>query len=251
MTKAVLELDQVTKRLQNQTLLQPISLALLPGGVLALCGGNGAGKSTLLRMIAGISQPSGGTVRVNGLQWTSNRIAYADSIGYMPDDFQFGGTLSAVETLQFYASLRGVKQARVLELLDTVGLADVRHKPVTAFSKGMRQRLLFAQAMLAKPPLLLLDEPTNGLDPYWMETFAGLVRQLASARQAIVFSTHQLHVAEKTADQIVFLDAGEVRFQGRIQKLREKYRNDGGLYGAFSDFVVPAGPSEPKEVKRT
>ncbi|GIP40440.1 hypothetical protein J31TS4_37200 [Paenibacillus sp. J31TS4] len=238
MPEPILELHEVTKRIEKQTLVEPVTLTVATGSVLALCGGNGAGKSTLLRMIAGISQPSGGTVRIRGQQWASSRRAYADSIGYMPDDFQFGSALTAQETLEFYAALRGVKRARVLELLETVGLSDVRRKPVTSFSKGMRQRLLFAQAMLAKPPLLLLDEPTNGLDPYWMDAFAGLVRQVAADGQAVVFSTHQLNVAELVADQVVFLDAGVVRFSGSVRQLKEQYRNAGGLYGAFRDFVI-------------
>lgn len=233
-----LELEQVTKKIKKQTLVQPISFTLEPGRVLALCGGNGAGKSTILRMIAGISRPSGGSIRINGMDWTRRRKECARSIGYMPDDFQFGDALTALETLRFYGSLRDVTGERVNELLRMTGLEEVRHKKVSAFSKGMRQRLLFAQAMLAKPPVLVLDEPTNGLDPYWMDSFSALVRQSAEDGIAIVFSTHQLNVAEQTADQVVFLDAGYARYSGPVAPLKERYQNNGGLYGAFADLVV-------------
>lgn len=233
----VLELEQVTKSIKKQTLVQPVSFSLEPGRVLALCGGNGAGKSTILRMIAGISRPSGGTIRINGLDWSRDRKVCASSIGYMPDDFQFGEALTAQETLRFYGSLHDVSGERVDELLAMVGLEEVRGRKVSTFSKGMRQRLLFAQAMLAKPPLLILDEPTNGLDPYWMDAFADLVRRSAADGQTVVFSTHQLNVAEQTADQVVFLDAGHARYTGPVAPLAEQYRHQGGLYGAFSALV--------------
>lgn len=238
MTDKVLQLEKVTKTMKKQTLVQPVSFSLEPGEVLALCGGNGAGKSTVLRMITGIIKPSAGSIRVNGLPWAKNRKSCADSIGYMPDDFHFGDALTAQETLQFYASLRNVPKERVTELLQLTGLEEVRHKKVSAYSKGMRQRLLFAQAMLAKPPLLVLDEPTNGLDPFWMDSFSALARQSAKNGQAIVFSTHQLNVAEQTADQVIFLDAGQVRYSGSADQLKQQYRDAGGLYGAFSDLVI-------------
>ncbi|UNK18187.1 heme ABC exporter ATP-binding protein CcmA [Paenibacillus sp. N3/727] len=238
MSDKVLQLEEVTKIIKTQTIVQPVSFSLEPGDVLALCGGNGAGKSTILRMITGIVKPTAGTIRVNGLQWAKDRKTYADSIGYMPDDFQFGDALTAQETLQFYASLRNAPKERVTELLQMTGLKEFRHKKVSAYSKGMRQRLLFAQAMLARPPLLILDEPTNGLDPYWMDSFSTLVRQNAKEGQTIVFSTHQLNVAEQTADQVIFLDAGQVRYSGSADQLKQQYRNTGGLYGAFSDLVA-------------
>ncbi|MGM1045491.1 MAG: heme ABC exporter ATP-binding protein CcmA [Bacillota bacterium] len=238
MSDKVLQLEEVTKSIKTQTIVQPVSFSLEPGDVLALCGGNGAGKSTILRMITGIVKPTAGTIRVNGLQWAKDRKTYADSIGYMPDDFQFGDALTAQETLQFYASLRNAPKERVTELLQMTGLKEFRHKKVSAYSKGMRQRLLFAQAMLARPPLLILDEPTNGLDPYWMDSFSTLVRQNAKEGQTIVFSTHQLNVAEQTADQVIFLDAGQVRYSGSADPLKQQYRNAGGLYGAFSDLVA-------------
>ncbi|WP_052036309.1 ATP-binding cassette domain-containing protein [Tumebacillus flagellatus] len=137
--------------------------------------GNGAGKSTLIKMVVGISRPTTGTIRVQGLEWRRNREEYARRIGFMPDDFQFSGGMSAWETLCFYSGLRGVGKQRAAEVMDIVGLTEAGQKQVSAFSKGMRQRLLLAQALLARPALLVLDEPTNGLDPYWMESLAGFV----------------------------------------------------------------------------
>lgn len=233
----VLEVDQVGKTIGRTTLLEPCSLLAARGEIIALCGGNGAGKSTLIRMIAGISLPSQGTIRLRGATWSENRAAYAESIGYMPDEFQFGSALTAGETLRFYASLRGVPDSTVHELLMRVGLKDVQKRKVSTFSKGMRQRLLFAQAMLAKPALLLLDEPTNGLDPFWMEEFGRLIRAAAATGQTVVFSTHQLNIAEAYADRALFMDAGVVRYEGEVRELARAYQDQGGLYGAFNALV--------------
>lgn len=233
MSSLCLELNQVSKVVGNKTIVEPLSLSLNSGRVLALCGGNGAGKSTILKMVVGISRPSTGTIRVLGLEWESQRERYAKQIGFMPDDFQFSGGLNAWDTICFYAGLRGVGKQRAADVLEIVGLTEARDKLVSRFSKGMRQRLLFAQALLAEPALLVLDEPTNGLDPYWMESLADLLVQLKAAGQSVLFSTHQLDVAEEVADEVIFLNQGNVISQGSVQSFQEQYGTD-GLKAAFS-----------------
>jgi len=229
----VLQVSDLHKKIGKQPIIHSVNLRISRGQVLTLCGGNGAGKSTILRMIAGITQPTSGVIEVNGRKWKENRTAYAQQIGYMPDDYLFGQGLSAEETLMFWASLRKVSKARVLETLELVGLADVRRKPVSSFSKGMRQRLLFAQALLAKPALLIMDEPTNGLDPYWMDSFVELVRYAKREGHAVLFSTHQLGVAESAADHVVFLKEGRIAEEGTAESFRKAY-GPGGLQAAFS-----------------
>lgn len=232
---SVLELHYVTKTIGKRPIVQPISLTVPPGEVLALCGGNGAGKSTILRMIAGIIQPTAGTIKVKGCERRKNRKAYADHIGYMPDDFLFGQALSAKETILFYAALRGVPKAKALQTLERVGLGEVRNKSAASYSKGMRQRLLFAQALLADPALLLLDEPTNGLDPFWMEAFVKFIIELKEAGQTVVFSTHQLEIAEQVADRVLFLNEGQVMYSGYTHEYRDKY-GKAGLSAAFTEL---------------
>lgn len=121
----------------------------------------------------------------------------------MPDDYQFNHGLSA-EDSEFWAALRKIprRKSRVEEVLALVGLEDKRKGLVNTFSKGMRQRVLFAQALLAKPPLLIMDEPTNGLDPFWMNEFVNLLQGIKKEGYSVVFSTHQLEIADKIADQI-------------------------------------------------
>lgn len=232
----MLELNGVTKTIGKTDIVHPVSLELKSGKILALCGGNGAGKSTLLRMIAGITQPTAGTLKVNGLEQKKSRKAYAESIGYMPDDFHFNQPLSAMETLLFYAKLKGVSSDKAMQTLEQVGLTDARDKPATAYSKGMRQRLLFAQALLADPPLLVLDEPTNGLDPFWMGAFVGFMTELKKAGHTVVFSTHQLHVAEEVADQVVFLADGRILRSGPLHKFKQEFPSS-GLNGAFAELL--------------
>lgn len=235
MAEPILRLLHVEKTIQKHTIIRDININVEQGQVIALCGGNGAGKSTILRMIVGILQPTQGEIVVNGLKWRTNRTKYAEQVGYMPDDYLFGQGLSAKETLSFWASLRKVSKQRVQETLRTVGLHEVQHKSVASFSKGMRQRLLFAQALLARPPLLVMDEPTNGLDPYWMDSFVELVRTAKREGHTIIFSTHQLQVADAVADGVIFLKEGRIEREGAIDKFRQT-EGLSGLQAAFTSI---------------
>lgn len=190
----------------------------------------GAGKSTVLRMLAGILQPTSGEIIVNKMRWSKERKRYSEQIGYMPDDYHFNQGLTAEEVLQFWAALRNVPKERVTEVLTMVGLADQKKKRVTTFSKGMRQRVLFAQALLAKPPLLIMDEPTNGLDPFWMQEFVNLIKQIKEEGHMVVFSTHQLEIADEVADHIVFMNQGRHVGDGSTEEFREQF---GSLHAAF------------------
>lgn len=227
--------DQVNKVFKGKNVIYDTNLRIERGEAVALCGGNGAGKSTLLRMLAGILRPSGGRISVNGINWKDDRRRYAQMIGYMPDDYRFSPGLTAMETMLFWARLRGLDKARVKEVLELVGLSETGTKPVASFSKGMRQRILFAQALLASPPLIIMDEPTNGLDPFWMETFTELVRQTVASGQTVIFSTHQLQIAEVLADRIVFLRDGRVVLDGKKEEIHEKYGTS-GLQEAFGEL---------------
>ena len=240
MAKPMVRLDGITKKMKKQVIIEGLNLQIEEGQIVALCGGNGAGKSTILRMIAGISHPDSGKITVGGLQWKNNRKRYADLIGYMPDDFRFSQGLTAFETLAFWAALRGVPRRRVKELLQEVGLEDTGKKSVSSFSKGMRQRILFAQALLAKPPVVLMDEPTNGLDPYWIESFVRMVKETAASGQTVIFSTHQLHVAEALADRIALLRGGQIELEGTAADIRAQL-GASGLQAAFAEWFGLTG----------
>ncbi|RCX23743.1 ABC-type multidrug transport system ATPase subunit [Fontibacillus phaseoli] len=224
--------SNLIKKIKGQTIVQEISFQLEEGSIVGLCGGNGAGKSTVLRMIAGILQPTSGEIVVNRIQWKNDRKKFAEQMGYMPDDFQFPQGMTAQEILSFWAALRKVPEQRVHEVLSFVGLADKKNKPVSSFSKGMRQRVLFAQSILAKPALLIMDEPTNGLDPYWMKEFVNLIRMVKSEGQTVLFSTHQLDIAEELADYVIFLHEGQNCGEGAVEEYRQLF-GDYPLHKAF------------------
>lgn len=239
MTEWIVQMEHVQKTIADQVIIEDFNLQAASGQVIALCGGNGAGKSTLLRMLAGIIRPTAGKITVCGLQWQEKRMEYASKVGYMPDDYRFSAGLTALETMQFWAKLKGLPRQRATEVLSQVGLSETGRKPVTSFSKGMRQRIMFAQAMLAKPPLLLMDEPTNGLDPYWMDSFVRLVRQIADEGTTIIFSTHMLEIAEALADRIVFLRNGKAEIAGTPEQIRQQIGSD-RLQDAFRQiFGIP------------
>jgi len=238
---AFVHIEGIQKSIKKQPIIQQFSLRGQKGEVIALCGGNGAGKSTILRMIAGINQPDKGEIAVGGIRWRDNRKLYAEQIGYMPDDYRFSPGLTALETLRFWAKLRGLDHARAAEALAEVGLEGAAGRPVSSFSKGMKQRVVFAQALLAHPPLIIMDEPTNGLDPYWMESFIALVRRAAASGQTVIFSTHQLEIAEALADRVVFVQGGAAAFDGSVEQLKQEHGPDAlqhafaGLFGIKRD----------------
>jgi len=224
------QVTDVSKTMKGKQLVQNISFQIRPGQSVALCGGNGAGKSTVLRMIVGIMRPTSGDIVVNSLRPWAERKRYAELVGYMPDDYQFNQGLSAEETLQFWADLKRVSSSRVDDVLATVGLDTKRKQRVTTFSKGMRQRLLFAQSLLSKPALLVMDEPTNGLDPFWMRELVQLLKEFKREGQMVIFSTHQLEIAEEVADEVVFMNEGQNVGTGPTATFREQF---GSLYHAF------------------
>ncbi|MCM3667843.1 ABC transporter ATP-binding protein [Mesobacillus maritimus] len=207
--------EDVSKVYKNKTALQPCSFVATEGTCVVLCGGNGAGKSTMLQIIAGVLTPSSGTTLINEIDMKHARENYLKEIGFMPDDFHAQEMMTVEEFLRFYGSLRKVSHERIDEVISLIGLQEKKTELVKRLSKGMRQRLLFGQSILAKPTVLLLDEPTNGLDPYWVNQFVTILNEMKKSGTIIVFSTHMMDVAAETGDLILFMQQGEV-----IQKIQ-------------------------------
>lgn len=231
MGTAKIKIENLSKSIRKLKIVKPISYQLERGKILALCGGNGAGKSTLLRMITGLIQPTTGTVMINGFDQKEDEQQFLNTFGYMPDNFNFQPSMNGKETINFFAQLRKIEQDRVAKMIDRVGLTEHLTKRMATFSKGMQQRLLLAQAMLSSPDVLILDEPTNGLDPYWINELGVLLDEARQNDQTIIFSTHDLHIAETIADEVIFLNEGKVMSNGPV----EKYK-DVGLYKTFQNM---------------
>lgn len=203
-------INGVSKKFKDKWALHPLSLQVQAGECIALIGGNGAGKSTLLHIIAGISAPFEGKVTLENETCTKNRKRYVSMIGYMPDEFHAQNSLTVMEFLTFYGRLRNVTDIRIREVIEFIGLEDKKYEEVRNLSKGMRQRLLFGQAYIAKPKLLILDEPTNGLDPIWINTFIKRLNKIKREGTSIIFSTHMMDVAAEVADRILFMEKGKL-----------------------------------------
>ncbi|WP_404328148.1 ABC transporter ATP-binding protein [Mesobacillus maritimus] len=202
--------DGVSKVYKKKTALHPCSFEANEGTCVVLCGGNGAGKSTLLQIIAGILDPSSGKTSINEQEIKYAREKYLEEIGFMPDDFHAQEMMTVEEFLRFYGSLRKVKSERINEVMRLIGLEGKKGELVKSLSKGMRQRLLFGQSILARPMVLLLDEPTNGLDPYWVNQFVTILKEIKKNGTIIVFSTHMMDVAAETGDTVLFMKQGKV-----------------------------------------
>lgn len=226
-----IDIKDLTKKVKKKELITPITHQLQSGKILALCGGNGAGKSTLIRLITGLMSPTTGEVSINGFTKRKDKTKFTNEFGYMPDDFEFQKSITCNETIRFYAKLKKIDNTRTMEVIEEVGLSDKLSEKVGTFSKGMNQRLLLAQALLAKPELLILDEPTNGLDPYWVNEFSEMMLRAKENGQTVIFSTHDLYVAEEIADEVMFLKDGKVISKGAVVDY-----NDVGLYETFQQL---------------
>ncbi|MBO8171194.1 MAG: ABC transporter ATP-binding protein [Bacillaceae bacterium] len=219
----ILEVNDVSKSIKKKTLLSPLSFRVYPGECLSLCGGNGAGKSTLIRMISGLLTPTTGHIQINGKSRSRMTPQERSVFGYMPDHLLFPENMTALDILHFYGKLKGVPGEQVYLALDRVGLTEVARQRVGGFSKGMNQRLLFAQAILGRPRLLVMDEPTNGLDPDWVRTFENLIQTIKNDGTAILFSTHDLHVVEQVADRVIFLRDGRTLLNETVPHIQDEY----------------------------
>ena len=218
---SVISVHNVAKRYGATTALRDVSLDLDEGQTVALVGHNGAGKTTLFKLMLGLARPTAGSVRVLSEDpLTPAGRAARIGIGYLPESVVFSNSLTGRETLRFYASLKSRPASECDVLLERVGLAEAAHKRVGTYSKGMRQRLGLAQALLGAPRLLFLDEPTTGLDPLVRQSFYELVGELRGRGVTALLSSHALSELEARIDHVVILHRGVVLAAGSLDKLR-------------------------------
>ncbi|MAL99087.1 MAG: copper ABC transporter ATP-binding protein [Alteromonadaceae bacterium] len=214
------EIKAVHQRYGRLTVLQDLNLDLAEGEVLGLFGHNGAGKTTSMKLILGLLSPSDGQVRVLGGQ--PNDKAVKRQLGYLPENVIFYPQLSGRETLRHFARLKGAALAQVDELLQQVGLSAAASRRVKTYSKGMRQRLGLAQALLGEPRLLLLDEPTVGLDPIATQDLYHLIDRLRRQGTSIIICSHVLPGVEAHLDRAAILAGGRLQAVGALAELRDE-----------------------------
>ncbi|GIU49198.1 ABC copper transporter ATPase NosF [Shewanella sairae] len=200
--------------------LQDVSFEVPRGQTMALLGHNGAGKSTLIKIMLGLIKPSAGEVRVleQNLFGLAKRADL--KIGYLPENVSFYDKLTGKEILSYFAALKGVTSTRVKQLLQEFGLEYAQDRALKTYSKGMKQRLGFAQAILSDPELLLLDEPTVGLDPVASKFLYGKIAELKQQGCGVIVCTHELSLIENNIDIGLILAKGQVLAQGSLADLR-------------------------------
>ncbi|MBR8653266.1 ABC transporter ATP-binding protein [Achromobacter sp. Marseille-Q0513] len=213
----------VGKRYGAHHAVQDLDLQLRQGECVALAGHNGAGKSTLIKLILGLIRPSAGRVALFGHDAHSPRAASLRArVGYLPETVALHPSMTGAETLAFYARLKRQPLSANAALLERVGIAAASGRRVGGYSKGMRQRLALAQALLGEPQVLLLDEPTTGLDPASRQLFYRIVAELRAAGATILLSTHALSELAGHADRVVVMKAGRKIADGTLSELRRR-----------------------------
>lgn len=218
MTNSTLAVQSVTKRFKSHTAVDQVSFALQPGERVALLGHNGAGKTTLFKMILGFLKRDGGDISVLEAAPGSNNARCGTA--YLPESVAFPSALTGEEVVRFYARLKGGNVADAVALLERVGLADAARRRVGTYSKGMRQRLGLAQALIGKPRLVLLDEPTTGLDPISRQNVYQLIGEIAEQGATVLLSSHALTELEARTDRILILSKGQLVADDELASLR-------------------------------
>ncbi len=219
------EIEHVTKTFGQHVAVNDLSLQVPAGAIYGFIGPNGSGKTTTLRMIMHILHPDTGSIRVLGEE-TLN--AANDRVGYLPEERGLYKQMKVRDVLRFYAALKGDRNPRqaIDAWLDRMGLSAWADKKVETLSKGMAQKVQFIATIVARPDLIILDEPFSGLDPVNMDVLRDAVLSLRREGATVIFSTHDMHVAEKMCDSIFMIYRGKKVLDGSLQSIRASYGAD-------------------------
>jgi ABC-2 type transport system ATP-binding protein len=246
MPKAI-EVDNLVFRYHLTEVLHRISFCITSGEVVGLLGPNGAGKSTTLKILTGILTPGAGLVRVNGFQLPEQTIEAKRIIGYVPESARLYESLTAQEYLELIGRLREIEEKalkqKIFTLLDIFDLAKQRTNRLATFSKGMRQKVLIAAALLHDPPILLLDEPLTGLDVSSSLVMKDLLSALSREGKAVLYSSHVLDVVERVCNRVLIIHEGNLIADGTLDSLKDQTRGS-TLEDVFRQLTHTAG-TEP------
>jgi len=220
MMTSTLTISALTKRFGEVAALTGVSLSVAPGERVALLGHNGAGKSTLMKIILGLIPATSGQVSI--CDAAPGSPAARRAVAYLPENAAFHPALTGLEQIKHYLALRGESPALAMPLLEKVGLGQAARRRIGTYSKGMRQRVGLAQALIGHPRLLVLDEPTSGLDPISRREFYALLDDLAANGASILLSSHALTEVEARTDRIVILSKGRLVAEGSLPDLRRR-----------------------------
>jgi len=219
----MLQASNLTRHFANITALDSVDLAVEQGQVRGLLGPNGAGKSTAIRIVCGVLSPSAGSVIINGVNLLDDPVCAKSLIGYLPEGAPLPSELRCIDYLVFIGRLYGLVRQRYMHAISEwshrCGIDDVIHQTIGTLSRGYRQRLGLAGALIHKPKLVILDEPSTGLDPGQSASFRNLVREVATD-SAVLYSSHNLSEVEATCDEVSILCGGRKVAQGTFESLQ-------------------------------
>ncbi len=227
MNNKIIELVDLTKQYGSFTAVDHLNLTVHKGEIFGLLGPNGAGKSTTILMMLGLTEPTSGSVKVCGINSTTNPIEVKSKVGYLPEDIGFYDDLTGLENLIYTARLNHMPliQARQKAelLLQRVGLTNNSNKKTGKYSRGMRQRLGLADVLIKNPEIIILDEPTLGIDPSGVREFLELIVKLSKEEGiTVLFSSHHLHQVQQVCDRVGIFVGGKLLAEGNIQELSQK-----------------------------
>jgi ABC-2 type transport system ATP-binding protein len=220
----MIEVKNLTKYYNDLCAVDQISLDIQQGEILGLLGPNGAGKTTTMRMLTGFLQPTSGSIRVKDYSIDENPLEIKKILGYLPESAPLYHDMLVYDYLNFVADIRGIdnnhKVKRIREVADLCGINEVMHQPIDVLSKGYKQRVGLAHAMMNDPEILVLDEPTSGLDPNQIVEIRQIIKRIGKEK-TIILSTHILSEAEATCDRVVIINRGKIAADGSTESLKK------------------------------
>lgn len=243
MPDPIIRTNRLTQSFDGVIAVDALSLEIAKGEIFGFLGHNGAGKTTTIQMLTTLARPASGAATIAGHDIGTDPLAVRRSIGYVPENVRLYDTLTAAENLIFFARLSGVEapDRRVNQVLDLLDCAYLAGKRVGGFSKGMRQRVGLAQAILHQPEVLFLDEPTSGLDPMGIKMLRDLILRLNTEFGMTIFmNTHLISEIAKTCTSIAVLSHGKLVFHDRIEAVTARYGDDAALEELYLS-LTPVG----------
>ncbi len=225
----MIHVQNLTKYYHDLCAVDQINLDIQKGEIMGLLGPNGAGKTTTLRMLTGFLRPTSGNIRVKDYTIDKDALEIKKLLGYLPESAPLYHDMLAYDYLEYVANIRELdreqKRSRIRHLADLCGLNEVMHQPIGELSKGFKQRVGLAQAMMSDPEILVMDEPTSGLDPNQIVEIRDIIRRIGK-KKTIIISTHILSEAEATCDRIVIISQGKIVADGSTETLKQSARGE-------------------------
>lgn len=228
-----LEIKNLTKKFGEQTALNNINIEIKKNEIIGLLGPNGAGKSTLMKSIVGVLKVDKGEIIFDGKNIAENEIQTKEKIGFLPENNPLYNEMYVKEYLQFVADIHKIQKEKVDEIIDLVGITPEKSKKISQLSKGYKQRVGLAQAILHEPDLLILDEPTNGLDPNQIIEIRNVIKEIGKEK-TVILSTHIMQEVEALCSRVILIHQGKIVQDTGIEEFKGKFSN---LEEAFANYT--------------